>query len=147
MKDALIVTRHPALVEVLREDFGITGTVLAHATPEAIRGRRVVGVLPLDLAAEAASVTVVVLDLPAEMRGVELTADQVRQYMKGLRPFVVRTEEEFFAVIREEAWRADAGYETPSRDPLIAKSEREEEEAAKEKEGVIGHYEKMIIRD
>ncbi len=103
MKDALIVTRHPGLVEVLRADFGIEGKVIAHATPEAIRGKRVVGVLPLHLAAETQSVTEVVLDLPADKRGVELTAAEVRQYMKGLRTFVVR-DIQTFNLSMEEAW-------------------------------------------
>jgi hypothetical protein len=128
MKDALIVTRHAGLIEVLRADFGITGKVISHATEDQIRGRCVVGVLPLHLASLAASVTEVVLDLPADKRGVELSADEVRQYCRGLRTFVVRTEEAFFAVIREQA----SGYCDKSEDPLIRL--REEEAMAEERE-------------
>ena len=78
--ETIIVTRHPALVEYLFEQ-GIApaGTrVLAHVSPDDVRGKRVVGLLPLHLAAEAASVVEVPLDLPAELRGVELTIEQVR---------------------------------------------------------------------
>jgi putative CRISPR-associated protein (TIGR02620 family) len=132
MKDALIVTRHPAMVTFLREYCGITGTVIAHATATDVAGRHVVGTLPLHLAALAASITEVTLHLPAELRGQELTVEQLDEYSESLRTFVVRSEEEFFAVIREEAWRADAGYETPSRDPLIR---LQEEEEAKRQEG------------
>jgi CRISPR-associated protein Csx16 len=153
MKDALIVTRHPGLVEVLRADFGITGKVISHATPEAIRGKRVVGVLPLDLAAEAASVTVVVLDLPAEMRGKELTADEVRKYMKGLQPFVVRTEENFLRALYAAEYEGACGPGPDSPyDPLVRlreeeamEEEREEpkwglEEIAEEEEEIIGKF-------
>ncbi len=90
--ETVIVTRHAALVEVLAEDFGITGRVLPHATEADIVGKCVVGVLPLHLAAKAAKVGSIVLDLPAELRGMELTAEQVRKYATNLEWFVVRTE-------------------------------------------------------
>jgi len=85
----IIVTRHPALVEVLREDFRIDGPVIAHATADDVRGKRVVGVLPLHLAAAAESVTEVTLNLPPELRGKELTTDQVRQHLVGLSTYRV----------------------------------------------------------
>ena len=78
----VVVTRHPALVEYLTE-LGVVpaGTeVVTHATAEQVRGRHVFGVLPLHLAAEAASVTEVTLRVPTELRGVELTLEQVRQF-------------------------------------------------------------------
>jgi len=108
MKDVIIVTRHPALVQVLAEDYGIMGPVLAHATAADVRGKAVVGVLPLRLAALAKSTTEVVLDLPPELRGVELTVEQVRQYMKGLDTFVVRTLADF-NLFSEEEWRSGYG--------------------------------------
>lgn len=51
----LIVTRHVGLVEWLAQR-GITGEVIAHATPDQVGGRHVVGALPMHLAASAASV-------------------------------------------------------------------------------------------
>jgi len=78
----VIVTRHGALVEYLRE-IGLAPEgveVLAHGDVADVADKHVVGVLPLHLAAVAASVTVVPLDLPAELRGVELTLDQVREF-------------------------------------------------------------------
>ena len=87
----VIVTRHPALVEVLIEE-GIapaSAQVIAHATPEEIRGRAVFGILPLHLAAEAESVTVIGLNLPPELRGQELNADQVREHMGGVATYRV----------------------------------------------------------
>lgn len=90
--ETVIVTRHKALVQVLAEDFGITGRVVEHALPTDIIGKIVVGVLPLHLAAKAAKVGNLNLDLPAELRGKELTAAEVRQYALGMDWFVVRTE-------------------------------------------------------
>lgn len=87
----VVVTRHAALVEYLTE-LGVVpaGTeVVAHATAEQVRGRHVFGVLPLHLAAEAASVTEVTLHVPAELRGVELTLEQVRQFAGPLVEYKV----------------------------------------------------------
>lgn len=73
--DVVVVTRHSALVEWLKMQGLITGDepVIEHATSQDVRGKHVVGVLPLHLAAEAESVTVVDLDIPPEKRGKELS--------------------------------------------------------------------------
>jgi len=81
-KITTIITRHPGLVQYLAE-IGLTDAgaeVLAHATPDNVRGKHVCGVLPHSLSCLTASFTEVPLALPAELRGVELTLDQVRQY-------------------------------------------------------------------
>ena len=84
MEEVLIVTRHPALVEFLREQ-GITGTLLPHATEESVAGRRVYGVLPMRLAALTETFTEVSMVVPQEMRGKELTLEEI----KGLNPTLV----------------------------------------------------------
>jgi len=79
--ERILITRHPALIEYLRER-GIVDPdtpVLAHVGEDDVRGKHVIGILPLRLAALAASVTEVPLDIPAELRGVELSLDQVRR--------------------------------------------------------------------
>lgn len=78
----IVVTRHEALVAYLREIRLIDETtpVVAHADPVQIVRQHVIGVLPLWLAALAEFVTEIPLDLPPELRGVELTLEQVRQY-------------------------------------------------------------------
>lgn len=86
----LIVTRHPALVQFLAEELGIEGEVIPHATPDMIRNRRVVGVLPLHLAALCESVTSVELNLPPELRGVELSLDQIKAHFVSCHTYVVR---------------------------------------------------------
>lgn len=79
----VIVTRHPALVKYLQEIGMVEGEieVLSHATPEAVRGRHVLGVLPHSLSCLCASFTEVPLMLPAELRGTELSVEQIRQFV------------------------------------------------------------------
>ena len=87
----IIVTRHPALVDYLIAE-GIADPdtpVISHASPDDIRGKHVIGVLPLHLAAEAASVTEVPLSLPPELRGVELDEEQVREFAGAPRTYRV----------------------------------------------------------
>jgi len=78
--ETIIVTRHPALVEFLAEEHGISGRVVAHATEEDVAGRHVIGVLPLRLAALALTITEVPLNVPEGMRGTELTVDDLRKF-------------------------------------------------------------------
>jgi putative CRISPR-associated protein (TIGR02620 family) len=81
-KVEIIVTRHPGLVEYLRE-IGLADEstqVVAHATPEVVKGRHVCGVLPHSLSCLTASFTEVPMNLPQELRGAELSLAQVREY-------------------------------------------------------------------
>lgn len=82
MKIDLIVTRHPGLVQYLREIGAASDdcAVIAHATPDAVRGRHVCGVLPHSLSCLCESFSEVPLTLPPELRGVELSVEKVRQY-------------------------------------------------------------------
>lgn len=80
----LIVTRHPGLVTYLRE-VGMADEetiIVAHATPDVVRGKRVCGVLPHSLSCLCDTFTEVPLDLPQELRGTELTVEQVRQFAR-----------------------------------------------------------------
>ena len=81
----IIISRHKALVDYVKKAFpGYIGEdleVIEHITPEnkeKIIGKRVLGNLPMELAALAAEVTVIPLALPRELRGKELTLDEVR---------------------------------------------------------------------
>ena len=77
----VVVTRHPALVALLRERGLVTGDckVLDHATSEDVRGQHVIGVLPLSLAALADKVTEIPLALTPELRGKELDLETLRR--------------------------------------------------------------------
>lgn len=87
----IVITRHQALIAYLQEigmvEEGVR--VITHATEADVRGKHVIGVLPLRLAALAASVTEVPLDIPAELRGQELSLDQIRQYAGEPATYVV----------------------------------------------------------
>ena len=76
----VVVTRHAALVQLLVErGIVMPGTpVIAHATPEDVRGKHVIGVLPMPLAALAICVTEVQLNMAPEDRGVELPIERLR---------------------------------------------------------------------
>lgn len=89
--ETIIITRHKALVEyIFEQGIAPAGTpVIAHAGAEEIRGRRCIGPLPLHLAALAASIVEVPLRMPPELRGVELTLEQVRAYADAPREYVV----------------------------------------------------------
>lgn len=90
--DTVIVTRHQALVEYLIE-IGLASThsrVIEHATEFDVAGRRCIGVLPLRLALLASSVVEIPLNLPPELRGKELSLDQVRAYAGAPVEYVVK---------------------------------------------------------
>ena len=91
----IVVTRHPALVDYLVEEGVIPeGTpVIAHAATEDVRGKDVIGVLPLSLASLANTVTEVKLDIPAEKRGQELSLEEVRAYARGIVTYEVTVKE------------------------------------------------------
>jgi putative CRISPR-associated protein (TIGR02620 family) len=85
----VIITRHQGLVEWLRRK-GIKGEVIAHATEDDVRGKDVIGNLPLHLANVALSVTVVDMpNLPPELRGQDLSPEQMDEAGATLRRYVV----------------------------------------------------------
>lgn len=90
----VVVTRHPALVELLREWGLVDGdvVVLSHASEADVAGAHVYGVLPLSLAAAAARVTEVPLDLSPELRGVEIGIETLRRIAGTARTYIVREE-------------------------------------------------------
>lgn len=79
--DTVIVTRHAALVQLLIERGLVAAQtpVIAHATADDVSGKHVIGVLPLSLAALAASVTEIPLALAPQDRGVELGIERLRE--------------------------------------------------------------------
>ncbi len=84
----VIITRHQGLVEWL-EERGIVGEVIAHADEQTVKGKHTYGVLPLSLAVHTASHTEVAMRLPQELRGVELTKEQVEEYNQGMVTYSV----------------------------------------------------------
>jgi putative CRISPR-associated protein (TIGR02620 family) len=90
---AIVVTRHSALVEYLREINLIdedTPIVPYLRDKEAVKGKVVIGPCPVHLAVHAASWVQVPLDIPAEFRDQELTLEQVREFAKSPVEYTVR---------------------------------------------------------
>ena len=86
--NTIIVTRHTGLVDWLAQR-GITGQVIASATPDDVRGKHVIGALPLHLAALADRVTTVDFNCPFDLRGKDLTAQQLDDLGAKLSMFIV----------------------------------------------------------
>lgn len=97
MEKVVVVTRHAGLVEYL-EEAGIipVGTpVIGQASIEDVKGKHVIGVLPNHLAVHAASITEIPLNIPAELRGKELTIEQVRQFAGEPATYVILSKKAF----------------------------------------------------
>ena len=92
MKINLVVTRHPGLIDYLVREKIVSPDVevRAHATPDLVRGKHVLGVLPHSLSCLTASFTEIPLDLPPELRGAELTAEDVERYASA--PVIYRVK-------------------------------------------------------
>lgn len=85
----VLVTRHEALVEYFKE-LGIKfDKVISHATEEDVRGNDVYGVLPLRLASFTNTVTSIDMNIPTEMRGKELSLEDIKKYLVDISTYKV----------------------------------------------------------
>lgn len=85
----IIVTRHAGAIEWLRRK-GITGEIVIHATPSVIRDQVVVGILPFHLAALTKRLMLIdVPRIPKELRGTDLTPEQMDMYGATIREYKV----------------------------------------------------------
>lgn len=82
MKFDLVITRHKALVAYLIEEKLIDSNcqVETHASPDLVKNKKVIGVLPHSLSCLTESFTEIPLHLPQELRGKELSLEDVRKY-------------------------------------------------------------------
>jgi hypothetical protein len=106
MQNAIIITRHKALVAYLIEIGFVTRDtlVLPHvSSPEEIRDRHVIGPCPQHLAAEARSVIHIPINYPrdASLRGVELTIEQLREMAGPPEEYVVQRHKGIGSYIHE----------------------------------------------
>ena len=88
-----LITRHRALVDyLLDKDIIKEGeySLIEHADYKDVEGQDVIGVLPLQLASYAKSVTEVPLKLTPEMRGKELTFEEVEKVAEEPVQYIVR---------------------------------------------------------
>lgn len=88
----VIVTRHAGAVEWLAQR-GYTGPVIEQATVEDVRGKAVIGNLPMHLAAEAAIVgNIDIPNLTREQRGQDLTPEEMRAAGAVLRWYAIEVQ-------------------------------------------------------
>ena len=88
-----VITRHKALLAyLLDKDIIKEGEykLIEHADYKDVEGQDVIGVLPLQLASYAKSVTEVPLKLTSEMRGKELTFEEVEKVAQEPVQYIVR---------------------------------------------------------
>ena len=92
-KKQLIVTRHKSLVSYLLDKNIIKEgeyKLIEHADYKDVEGQNVIGVLPLQLASYAKSITEVPLKLTSQMRGKELTFEEVEKVAEEPVQYIVR---------------------------------------------------------
>lgn len=91
--ESVVITRHPALFQYLKELGLVTDDtpLITHATVDDVKGKHVYGVLPMRLAAEADCLTEVSLDIPYEMRGLEIKdVESLKTYNPTLTTYKVK---------------------------------------------------------
>ena len=115
------VSRHPGAIEWAARH-GIVGAELVpHFDPEGVEpGDVVIGTLPINLVAEVnrlgATYQHLSMDLPAEARGKELTADDMDQYGARLETFYAASPDHATADVLVGEWVDFAGEYGPERD-------------------------------
>ena len=88
----IVVTRHRALVEYLKE-LGLTDDnteVISHANIEDVKGKHVIGVLPLWLSCHASKITEIQIRIPKEKRGKDLSLEDIKFYSGNPKTYIVK---------------------------------------------------------
>ncbi|MCK9520157.1 MAG: CRISPR-associated protein Csx16 [Candidatus Omnitrophota bacterium] len=90
-KKTIIVTRHPGALGWLRKHHPELGEVevVSHASPDQIQGARVVGVLPVNLAALCGEYWHLSMEVPPDYRGKELSCEDMEHFRCAIEKFVV----------------------------------------------------------
>lgn len=94
MKIDLVVTRHPGMIEYLKQ-IGLANDetkILEHVTPDDVKNKHVCGVLPHSLSCLTKSFTEVPLVLPKELRGKELGYIDLLKFAKKPITYKVTVE-------------------------------------------------------
>ena len=92
MKPDIVVTRHKALVQYLKEQGLIDENtqIVSHIdNPDIIKNKIVLGVLPHSLSCLTKEYWEISLNLPPELRGKELSVEDIKKYSKGLKRYIV----------------------------------------------------------
>lgn len=93
MSNKLVVTRHPVLLQYLKDKGYVPQDVahIPHADIRDVEGKHVFGILPLWLASHCDKLTEVQLRLPRDKRGSELTMEDMHNFAKSpLRTYEIK---------------------------------------------------------
>ena len=90
--DKIIVTKHKAVEQFIRESGLVPGYVKCHksVTPNFIKDKHVYGILPLSLAAEAELFTEVKITLPKSEKNKRLSLEELKPLVKGVVTYTVK---------------------------------------------------------
>jgi len=91
--ERIIISRHPAAIEFIREMIGTGTPILASASIDDVRGKVVYGNIPLHLAAAAKMVVAVEFE-GTPPRGAEYSLEDMKAAGARLVRYVVRVPEE-----------------------------------------------------
>ncbi len=97
MKIDLVVTRHQAFVDYLLKHNMIEPDcqIIKKATPENVKGRNVIGILPLCLTQYCESYTEMRLDLPYKLAGRDLVVDDFEKHFNSMGTYRVFPYDKF----------------------------------------------------
>ncbi len=88
----IVITRHSDTIRLLKEKGIITDddTILDHVDDvEQIRGKVVLGTLPIDLASYCKRILFIKWNIPLEARGREWTYEETKEYYNGITEYKV----------------------------------------------------------
>ena len=92
----IVITRHKDTIRLLKEKGIITeeDTILDHVDNiEQIKGRIVLGTLPIDLAEYCERILFIKWDIPLEARGRDWTYEETKKFFNGISEYkVIRLE-------------------------------------------------------
>ncbi|EGQ62636.1 CRISPR-associated protein, VVA1548 family [Acidithiobacillus sp. GGI-221] len=109
MKKVFFVSRHPGAIEWAARH-GIQGAeLISHFEPDDIEpGDEVIGTLPINIVAEVnrlgGTYQHLSMDLPADARGKELTADDMEKYGARLETFYAASQDRAIANVNVGEW-------------------------------------------
>lgn len=88
----LIVTRHPVVAEFFEKELGVVAKVVPFARMHEVKGKNVYGHLPLPMAAEAKSVTVIHADVHEKDIHSDMTLEEYKNLVRDVRTYKVSFE-------------------------------------------------------
>ena len=89
--ETLIISRHAGAMGWIQKHHPEFAEceLITHASPEILKGKRVIGILPIQLAVLATEFWNLSLNVPANMRGKELTIEDMEKFDCKIEQFQI----------------------------------------------------------